>query len=91
MTTSKAAAADLEEWMSEHAGTINAIACASDAAAPLVHLAAVLVKSGLTDEQILGECESVASRFGSHERVETALRRALPLLREASPAQEPHS
>jgi hypothetical protein len=81
--TQPAAAADLEEWVRSNADTFDSVARASGAARDLVHLAAVFVKSGLTDEQILTECQAVTPRFGARQRVEAALRRALLLLRSA--------
>ena len=46
-------------------------------------MAAVLVKSGLTDHQILQECEAVAPRYGALQAVQAGVARLLPLLHAA--------
>ncbi|HVA73298.1 MAG TPA: hypothetical protein VNF71_01870 [Acidimicrobiales bacterium] len=84
MTEPKSAAVtDLEDWVEANAEIFESVARASGTARELVHLAAVFVKSGLTDEQILAECEALVPRFGSSQPVEAGLQRALPLLRAA--------
>lgn len=77
----QAAVADLEEWVIAHRETFESVAQASGTPRDLVHIAAVFVKSGLTDQQILQECEAVAPRYGALEAVQAGVTRLLPLLR----------
>lgn len=81
--TEAIAVADLEEWVERNADTFDWVARASCTSNALIHLAAVLVKSGLSDEQIVSRCEALVPRFGAAEPVEVGLPRALPLLRAA--------
>lgn len=78
-----AATGDLEEWVKANAETFESIARASGTAREIIHLAAVLIKSGLGDDRILAECEALVPRFGAYQPVEAGLRRALPMLRAA--------
>ena len=74
---------DIEGWVRANEASLEGIARATRTPVDLVHVAAVLVGAGQTDEQILAECQALRPRLGSGV-FEDGLHRALPLIRELS-------
>jgi hypothetical protein len=73
---------DLQQWLTTNQEGLELIAGLSGTNIDVVHLAAVLVEAGLTDDQIIRECLALRPRFGKSVDISSRLRHALPLIRE---------
>jgi hypothetical protein len=74
---------DVEGWVKGNEAGLELIARMTGTPVDLLHVAAVLVRGGQRDEQILAECEAFRPRLASGV-FDDGLRRALPLIRELS-------
>ena len=73
---------DLQQWLDEHNGELEAIAKQHDTTASLVRLATVLAFQGLTDAALSDQLKVVQRRLASDEhRLLSGARRALPQIR----------
>jgi hypothetical protein len=79
---------DVEGWVKVNEAGLEVIARMTGTPVDLVHVAAVLVRGGQSDEQILAECEALRPRLGSGV-FEDGLHRALPMIRELSAKSAP--
>lgn len=75
---------EIAEWVQENREAFDSIAEYSGLPEELIHVAAVLVQAGLSDAQIIGECEAFRARLGAssafEERLAGALRRLHALI-----------
>lgn len=71
---------EIAEWVQENREAFDSIADRSGLPEELIHVAAVLVQAGLSDAQIIGECEAFRFRLGTSEGFEEKLAGALALL-----------
>jgi hypothetical protein len=74
---------DVEGWVKANEVGLEVIARATGIPVDLVHVAAVLVRAGQSDREILAECEALRPRLGSGV-FEDGLHQALPLIRRLS-------
>lgn len=72
---------EIAVWVQENREAFDSIADRSGLPEELIHVAAVLVQAGLTDAQIIGECEAFRFRLGASEAFEEKLATGLGLLR----------
>lgn len=68
---------EIAEWVQAHREAFDSIAEYSGLPEELIHVAAVLVQAGLSDAQIVGECETFRFRLGTSEAFEERLAGAL--------------
>ena len=71
---------EIAEWVQGNREAFDFIADCSELPEELIHVAAVLVQAGLSDPQIIGECEAFRFRLGNPGAFEEKLGRALGLL-----------
>jgi hypothetical protein len=79
---------DVAGWVKVNEAGLEVIARVTGIPVDLVRVAAVLVRGGQRDEQILAECQALRPRLGSGA-FEDGLHRALLLIRELSDKSAP--
>jgi hypothetical protein len=72
---------DIEEWINANQARLEAISRTTRTPLDFVHLVAVLVKAGQSDEEIVHECEALRPRVGT-EVFDKGLHRVLSRIRE---------